>query len=430
MKSRLRSAFDGYLDAYSGLPRDVWLLSGTLFINRCGTMVLPFWTLYCKSERGFTTTQVGQLLAIYGVGGMIGAMLGGWLTTRMGAFRIQWISMVLTGFGFLALMQVNEFVPIAMTLIVLSIVAEAIRPAVATATANLCKEEMHPRAMALMRLAVNLGMSVGPALGGFLAGRSFRLLFWCDAISCITAGVVLFFVFRSREDAAPKRNSRANILTPWFDFHFACFGFCNFLLSVVFFQLLGTYVLYFDEVYGMAKSQIGLVLAINTLTIVLLEMVLVRSVERRNTLRVIAVGYLFSGVGFCILPFGHGVWWAAFSVLLWTIGEMLSMPLAASFAASRSGPEERGNYMGAYSMTYAAAFVVAPIVGMWAYSLKPNFVWYGGLFLTGVACLLTWWLANRVTSDYHPDGKTCAEGGNELAGDQTTDIIPQSAQMS
>ena len=109
----------------------------------------------------------------------------------------------------------------------------------------------------------------------------------------------------------------------------------------------------------------------------------------------IAVGFLFTGVGFCVLPLGAGIGWAALSVVVWTIGEMLSMPLGSAYAAGRAEPHERGSYMGAYSMTYAAAFVVAPVLGMWVYSHNPDYVWYAGLVVTLVACTGTWWLSHN-----------------------------------
>ena len=396
MISRLRTFAADYVDAYRGLPRDVWLLSFVLLINRCGAMVLPFWAIYCKSERGFSDLQVGQLLSIYGVGSFVGAFVGGWLTTKIGAFRVQWISLILTGLGFLVLMKAQTWSEIAAVLIALSVVSEAIRPATATATANVCPEELHPRAMALNRLAVNLGLSIGPVIGGFLADRNFELLFWCDAVTCIVAGIWFLWLFGYRSHHSDAKPSKTNILQPWLDWRFACFGFFNFVLAVVFFQLLGTYMLYFDEVYGMEKYEIGLAIGINTVTIVLLEMFLVHRVEKLNTLRVVAVGFLLSGVGFCILPFGSGFAWAAVSVVIWTIGEMLSMPLGAAFSASRAKLEQRGSYMGAYSMTYGAAFIIAPLLGAWAYSVDPNLVWYAGLVLTFLATAGTWWLSWQV----------------------------------
>ena len=407
MPNQLRRLVNEYLEAFRGLPRNVWLLSLTLLVNRSGTMVLPFWAIYCKSERGFSDSEVGQLLAIYGIGSLIGGFLGGWLTTRIGSYRVQSISLFASGFGFIVLLQSTTFLEIAVALVGLSTISDAIRPAIGTATANACRKEQHPRAMALNRLAVNLGMSIGPAFGGFLAGRSFNLLFWCDAITCFVAGIGVLTIFGFRGDDVPvdsvdpdsdtpDKKTHPSAFLPWKDVPFAIFGFLNFVLAVVFFQLLGTYVLYFDEIYGLKEYQIGLVLAINTITIVLLEMVLVHAVRGYAVLRVIAIGFLFSGVGLCILPFGSGIAWAAFSVVLWTIGEMLSMPLAAAFTASRARPNERGVYMGAYSMTYSAAFVIAPVLGMWAYSINPNYVWYGGLLLTSIATAGTWWLSDRI----------------------------------
>ena len=403
MKSWFRALLTSYADAFEGLPRDVWWLSLVLFINRCGTMVLPFWALYCKSERGFSGAQIGWLLSLYGVGSLLGALLGGWLTNRLGALRVHWISLFLSGIGFLVLLKLTSFVAIAVCFLILSIVAEMLRPASTTASANLCPPEQHPRAMALNRLALNLGMSVAPALGGFLAERSFAWLFWFDGVTCIVAGIVFLLCFGTRanvvpmDQSAPAPSSRASLWAPWLNWRFAWFAVCNFLLALVFFQLFSTYVLYLDEIYQLAKFQIGLLMAINTIMIVIIEMLLIRRVESLNILRVIGVGFLFSGVGFCILPFGVqiGMAWAAFSVVLWTIGEMLSMPMGAAFSAQQATPVERGSYMGAYSMTYAAALILAPMLGMWAYNVHPDLVWYGGFVLTGLACAGTWTLAEK-----------------------------------
>jgi predicted MFS family arabinose efflux permease len=88
-----------YRDAFAGLSRPVWLISAATLVNRSGTMVLPFLTLFLTSERGFTATEAGQTLALYGIGGIAGSYLGGWLSDLWPPRRVMEVSLLLTGLG-------------------------------------------------------------------------------------------------------------------------------------------------------------------------------------------------------------------------------------------------------------------------------------------------------------------------------------------
>src|SRR5262245_51654987 len=99
----LRSIAAAYREAFSGLSRPVWLLSIATLINRSGTMVLPFLALFLTEERGFTTTQAGQILALYGMGAIGASYVGGWLCDRIDPRRVMKWSLSLTGGCFVAL---------------------------------------------------------------------------------------------------------------------------------------------------------------------------------------------------------------------------------------------------------------------------------------------------------------------------------------
>ena len=80
----LQRIIGAYRDAFHGLSREVWILSFVALVNRAGTMVLPFLTLYLRQDLEFTTGQAGVMLSLYGVGSIGGAALGGKLTDRIG----------------------------------------------------------------------------------------------------------------------------------------------------------------------------------------------------------------------------------------------------------------------------------------------------------------------------------------------------------
>ena len=175
----LRRIATGYRNAFRGVPRKVWLLSLVLLVSRCGMMVLPFLSIYATRELGFPPITVGWLLSVYGLGGILGGFLGGWMTGRLGSIRTQILSFALAIPAYVLLGQARDLSTACLYLLYLSTAVELFRPAANTATIEFCDDEsQHPRAMAVNRLAVNLGMSIGPTLGGFLAVINYQYLFW------------------------------------------------------------------------------------------------------------------------------------------------------------------------------------------------------------------------------------------------------------
>lgn len=378
-----------YLDTFRGLPRNVWLVSLTLLVNRSGTMVLPFIALYLRERLGLPDSQAGWLIGTYGLGAICGSYLGGALSDRWGSVAVQVLSLVLTSVGFLMLMLPQRPVPLGMALFGLAVVADAYRPAAAAATAQACPPHLHPRAFALNRLAVNLGMSIGPVLGGFLAEYDFRWLFVLDAATCLIAAILTWMLLGNQ---LPRGRSQAERHTPdggtrkvWHDLHAMVAIGLMFSCAVVFFQILSTYPVHLRRSYGMSTSAIGMLFAINTVIIVLTEMGLVRAVEHLSKPRILAWGCLFSCVGFGLIGFGSSVPWAIFSMVVLTIGEMLSSPIAMAYISSRADAANRGAYLGAFTLSYAAAFAVAPALGMWMYGHDETAVWWGGM-LIGAVC--------------------------------------------
>src|SRR3954447_21136275 len=224
-----------YREAFSGLSRSVWLLSFASLINRAGTMVMPFLVLFLTEKRGFTTTQAGQTLALYGLAAMAASYYGGRLCDRFGALRIMQWSLVLTGLSFWALGLVPGRLAISAMVLVLALVAEVFRPANLSALTLASDAAERTRSIALMRLAVNAGMTVGPSVGGLLAAFSYGWLFWVDGATSILAAGLLFFAFPGGRAAAPAVHSAAKMRagSPFRDLPTLALLGMMFLLSVV-----------------------------------------------------------------------------------------------------------------------------------------------------------------------------------------------------
>lgn len=376
-----RAIATAYREAFSGLSRPVWLLSIATLINRSGTMVLPFLALYLTSERGFTKFQAGQTLALYGLGAVVASYFGGWLCDRIDPLAVMKWSLALTGLSFLALGHLESRLAISAMVIVWSFVGEIFRPANMAALAAASDAGERAQSFALMRLAVNLGMTLGPTVGGFLALRDYSWLFVADGVTCLLATGLLLIAFPGRPRRAAPRTAeavaKAASVSPWRDPQaLGVFGLM-FFLNLVTFQIASTFPLSLRDIQGFSEARIGLALATNTILIVLFEMVLVHSLSRRDPLKVSGVGAFLFCAGLGLLPFGSGFAYVVFTIAVWTVGEMLVFPIVSSALANRAPEESRGAYMGFLNLSFASAFVVAPLVGTWIYeNLGAEVLWY------------------------------------------------------
>lgn len=370
MSGKISGIVGAYRDAFSGIPRTIWLLAGANLVNRAGGMVLPFLTLYFTTQLGFSALEAGRTLSLYGAGSIVGAMLGGWLSDRVPSLWVQRFSLLATGAGFLVLSQLRGRLAVSVAVFLLSVVTDCFRPALMTSVTRSCPPEALPRSLSLLRLANNLGFAVGPAIGGFLATRHYGLLFVCDALTCWAAAGVLFALPLDVR-VAPAAASSSEIRegrSPWVDGPFLGFLALTTLLAMVFFQIFATMPLYLKEVYHLSEQGIGTLLSLNGLSIALFEMVIVRALESRDRLRVAGVGCVLICLGFGLLPFGTTWVFAAFTCLVWTAGEMVAMPMINAAAAQRAPEARSGSYLGAYSVAFSAGWVAGPSVGMAIYS--------------------------------------------------------------
>ncbi len=358
-----------YKNAYSGLSRSTWLLSVVMLVNRSGTMVLPFMTIYLTGI-GFSLFQAGLVMGIFGAGAICGAYLGGKLTDKLGFHRIQLITLVGGGFLFILLGQMKSYPLICIFTFFLSLVNDAFRPANNSAIAQYSRPENRTRSYSLNRLAINLGWAVGGTLGGFIASINYHLLFWIDGFTNISAALLLYYLLKPApvvkkemvaEDISPQNSSALK------DKKFAVFSFLVILYGLCFYQLYSTIPVYYKDVYHMSEWSIGILMGLNGLIIVLIEMVLIFHLESKNkTLLFISRGLLLTVLSFLVyilLPL-HPVT-ALLSVVLVTIGEILAMPFMNNYWANRATTRNRGQYAGYYAMAWSLSQVLGPTGGTW-----------------------------------------------------------------
>ncbi|MBK8976721.1 MAG: MFS transporter [Planctomycetes bacterium] len=385
----MRRIVQVYRDAFRGLPATTWALSGIALVNRSGTMVLPFLTLWVTQRRGLDTDTAGWLLGVFGCGAITGNALGGRLTDRIGPAPTMSVAMLVAALAFFVVGQLEQPLAIGAALFAAGTAVESFRPANGAALVATCPVREHRRAFALNRLAINAGMAVGPTIGGVLAEIDYDLLFAVNAGACALTALGVRGVARHLRTPAHDPTGPTDPTTsPFADRRFLAFLGMTMLTATAFLQSLGTMPLYFREHYGLGEAAIGLLFAINPVLIVLFEMALVHAIRHRPPLAVIAWGAALVGLGMALLPFGRSLPFAAGTLAIWTVGEMLESPLVPAWISARAGPARRGRYLGCYGMAFGVALIVAPIAGTHVYeSCGPTVLWLGCGAAAGLASL-------------------------------------------
>jgi predicted MFS family arabinose efflux permease len=380
-----------YKQAYSGLSRATWLLSTVMLVNRAGTMVVPFMTIYLTSPAmGYSIAQAGLVMGFFGLGAICGGFLGGRLTDRWGFHRVQLLALAGGGIFFIVLGQVKSYPLICLCTFLLSVVNDAFRPANSTAIATYSKEENRTRSYSLNRLAINLGWAAGGAIGGILASINYHLLFWVDGGTNLAAALLLRIFLHPERMAGAHHYREARdkpLLSPYRDRIYLQFIVCTVLFASCFFQLFSTLPLFYKRVLGMPEYMIGLLLTINGLIISVIEMVLVFKLEgKRENLYYVFFGVLAVGVSYLLLDvLPVSVFIAYFCMVVSTAGEMLAMPFMNSFWIGRTSRSNRGRYAGLYTIAWSTAQVIGPTGGA-AIAQRAGFnvLWW----VVGGICLL------------------------------------------
>ncbi|HLA93840.1 MAG TPA: MFS transporter [Actinomycetota bacterium] len=366
------------------MPRSAWVLFAGSFVNRLGTFVLPFLTLYLTGH-GYSPAQAGIAIACYGLGGLISQVAGGLVADRLGRRNAIALSMFGASALTLALWRATSLAAIYPITFALAVFAELYRPASGALIADLLPAEQRVTAFTLYRLTVNVGWAAGLAIGGFLAERNFALAFIGDAITSASFGVIALVALPHGTRTAKKHErhlatARASIL--------ADRGFLLFLAAVltaglVYSQNVSTLPLEIRDA-GYGASTYGSLQALNGTLVVLFELVVISWTQRFERFRMIALGNLLIGLGFASLLLVASVPGFVIFILIWTLGEMIESPLASAVAADRAPLHARGRYQSAYGSMFGLAWILGPVLGTSIYQASPDALWIA-CGLVGVA---------------------------------------------
>jgi len=357
-----------YKKSFSGLSRDVWALALIYLVNRCGEMVIPFMSVFLTNQLGFSKTQTGVVLTCYGLGAMCGSNIGGYLTDSIGNFRVMAVSLAGAGTAFIGIIFFKTFYALSAWLFLTAVFSSMFSPAAFSAVSIWGVPENKTRGFSLLRMAINLGVAIGPAVGGFLAYKvGYNWLFIVDGVTCYLALITLFIVLKHRNEK-PEKIADEHLVkeTPYRDKILLLFLFFNLINMLAFFQILFSVPVYFKEVMMLDEMWIGLFFTVNGLLVFLLEMPIVYKIEQKNNyFKPMVSGAIMIGLAYASLSiFNNAIAAIFFYSIFLAVGEVVNFPLIPSLAVRRADEQNHGKYMGVVSMMFAVAFVLSPMLGL------------------------------------------------------------------
>ena len=348
----------------AGLPRTSYAIALATFVNRAGVMVRPFLVLYLTKRLGFSDAFAGSMIALYGATTLIAAPLSGWLTDRFGARFVLRSALIVAALSMLVYPLATTRVSVAIVTAVFALFNEMPRPALMTLVAEVAPANVQRQAFVLSRLAINLGLSIGPAVGGLLVSWSWLALFLVDAGASFAAAVMLLCMKLPKAvvHERPQGSALAAVLA---DRPLMIFFAATLLNAFVFFQMESSMSLFMTRDLGLPESVYGFMFTLNTLLIVLFEVELNTRLQHWPLKRSLWIGGLLTALGFGGLVFANGWLGVSLAIVVATVGEMIGMPAMGAFVVELAPPARRGLYMGTLTLAFGGGLTIGPSAGTW-----------------------------------------------------------------
>ncbi|WP_326589430.1 MDR family MFS transporter [Streptomyces sp. NBC_01294] len=405
-------------ESVSGLPRAFWWLWTSTLVNRLGAFVATFMTLYLTLERGYSASFAGLVVALHGLGGVISSLVAGVMTDRLGRRPTLLAAQASTAFSVALLGFMEHPAAIAAVALLVGMTSNASRPAVAAMMADIVRPEDRVRAFALNYWAINLGFGVSAMAAGLIAEYSYLAGFLGEAALTLTCAVLVFVKLPesrpgplpgsrpgSRQAGAPAATGKGaaagtgaepaiGLGTVLRDGHFMGVVGLSFLISLIFTQgSVGLPVAM--GAAGFSPGDYGLVIAVNGLLIVLLQIPVTAFIEHRDPQKLLVVSALLAGYGFALTAFAGSLWAYALTVCVWTLAEIVNSPTQMGLVARLSPVHGRGRYQGMYSMSWAVASLVAPLMAGFVIDRYGAAWLWGATGVLGTVAGAGYWLLMR-----------------------------------
>lgn len=364
------------------LPRSAWVIFAGMFLIKFGNFLNVFLVLFLVAQ-GYSAFQAGLAVAVVGLGTFVGNMVGGTVADRFGRRSAIAVSMFGSAAFTAAVPLTDDIVTTTALVGLVGVFAQLYRPAAGALLVDVVEGEQRVMAFAVLRLAVNVGMAVGPLVGGLLSGQSYTYLFVGDALFSLAFGSLALLLLPagrpipepvSVDKAAGKTAGKGGYREVFTDRPYVLFLLSMVAATFVYGQSTATLPLHVTDA-GFSNTVYGLLLGLNALLCVVIELPLTKHTERRDPRRVIALGLLLLGLGMGLTGAMSVVWLLALTVVLWTVAETIYTPIANAYPAEFSPAHLRGRYQGAEGLAHTLGGTLGPAVGGLLYGMNAPLHW-------------------------------------------------------
>ena len=386
--------FNRLRNIYHDFPQKFWVVVGASFIDRVGgTLLFPFFSLYITQKFNIGMAQAGIVLGTFSAFGLIGTMIGGALTDKFGRKNLILFGLIFSALSTLSLGLVNEFAVLIPLAVVIGLLSSIAGPAHQAMVADLLPEDKRQEGFGILRVVANMSWIIGPTIGGFVANRSYFMLFVLDAvISCIVAVIFFSFIPETKPETTKEPENMLKTFAGYGivlrDYAYVAFLVVSMIMGIVYQQMYNTLSVYLRDNHSIEPQGYGFLLTISGIIVILFQFKTTRVIKKYPTFIMMALGTFFYMIGFGMFGFVTVYWLFAAAIVVITIGEMVIMPTASALATNFAPEDMRGRYMAVFGLSWALPATVGPsAAGLILDNFNPNLLWYLGAGLCALSVL-------------------------------------------
>ncbi len=364
-----------------------------MFIDKVGrTLLFPFFSLYITEKFDVGMAQAGIILGFFSFFGMIGSMIGGALTDKLGRRSLIIFGLVFSALTTLSLGLANEFWMLYPLAVLTGLLSDIAHPAHQAMIADILPEKQRAEGFGILRVVANISWIIGPTIGGLIANRSYFALFIIDAVvSCIVAVLFYLFIQETKPDTTTEAESQSFLQTfagygvVLKDLAYMAFLIASMLMLLAYQQMYTTLSVFLRDNHGIDPQNYGFLMATSAVTVIIFQFWVTRRIKNRPPFLMMLLGSIFYMFGFGLFGFVAVYWLFALNIIIVTIGEMIVMPTSQALAANFAPEDMRGRYMAFFGLTWAIPAIFGPgVAGIILDNMNPNILWY----VAGILCAI------------------------------------------
>ncbi len=383
--------FSGLKRIYNEFPSRFWTVVGVMFIDRVGgTMLFPLFMLYITQKFDVGAAQAGAVLGFFSLFGMLGGMIGGALTDKLGRRGMILFGLVFSALSTLSLGLANQFWMLYPLAVLTGLLSDIAHPAHQAMIADILPEKQRAEGFGILRVVANISWIIGPTLGGLIANQSYFYLFVSDAvISCFVAVLFYLFIPETKPETTPGAESQSVLQTfagyraVAKDLAYVAFILAGMLMLMAYQQMYSTLSVFLRDNHGVDPQGYGFLMSTSAITVILFQFWVTRRIKHRPPFLMMALGTVFYMIGFGLFGVVGAYWLFALNIVIVTVGEMIIMPTSQALAANFAPEDMRGRYMAVFGLTWGFPAIFGPgLAGLILDNMNPNLLWY----IAGILC--------------------------------------------